>query len=41
MGKVLYKRLSKDGVYPIPSSTSLPSSSSSHINSSGFAALSP
>ena len=41
MGNVLYRRLSKDGVYPIPSSTSLPSSSSSHINSSGFAALSP
>ena len=39
-GKVLYRGLSKDGVYPIPSST-LPSSSPSHPNSSGFATLSP
>ena len=39
-GKVLYRGLSKDGVYPIPSST-LPSSSSSHLNSSGFATMSP
>ena len=39
-GKVLYRGLSKDGVYPIPSST-LPSSSPSYPNSSGFAALSP
>ena len=39
-GKVLYRGLSKDGVYPIPSST-LPSSSPSHSTSSGFAALSP
>ena len=38
--KVLYRGLSKDGIYPIPSST-LPSSSSSHLNSSGFAAMSP
>ena len=38
---MLYRGQSKDGVYPIPTSASLPSSSSSHINSGGFAALSP
>ena len=39
-GKVLYRGLSKDRVYPMPSST-LPSSSPSHPNSSGFVALPP
>ena len=41
MGKVLYRGLSKDGVYPIPPFAFLPSSSPSHVSSSGFAAMSP